>query len=190
MADIEKVTVEYYRTIAPRDYEKVHGTVTYSAVIDEGDNPTEVADGLLTAARALVDSTVFDAGEKRSAPTGGPKPTGGAAKKQEPSELAKASTATKKSEPAPRAEPAQEPRTMGTVDKEGVTLDWSEVNDPQEPEITDQELMTAASKHANRSTPENVKELMKKYKIGRLGQLDQPQRRQFIAEMEKLPDVE
>lgn len=184
MSRISTVTVRFARRVVPVQYEHAEADIT--AVIVADDDETVSEDGISTTL-AMVRGKVNAALGK------------GPAKAPETAALAPdtAITAETTAEPAAAAEeaPAKPKRTRRT--KAQIAADKAEeatkAPNDEDPavmsaaeEISDADLVKFAAEAAKKHTAPKVKEVMVKFEIARLGELEGSKRAAFIAELRAL----
>ena len=211
MAQVTGVKVAFSRSRQPQQYESAKAEVEFTVAIPEGDadgdpNTIErVAAVLLAKAAAAVYSRlgINVAPSAEPATASAPTPEGTAApvvplkrtrrtKEQIAADEAAANAASPTSAAPSSATTTASAPTAAPQAAVSAPEPWETEAAPVPPAadkvITDNDLQAAASKAAAPTSIGGpaVKALMGEFKVGRLGELDQPRRRDFITKLDKL----
>ena len=193
--NITGVTVAFSRSRQPAQYESAKAEVTLTASIGETEaeanpNIAEVVSAtLLAKAAAAVYSQLGlnvapravatpDAATEE-APVVPLKPRG-RPKKDAASQTTSAPSETTTAAPSTTAAPAS-----AAASQEPWEAEAPAAAEPSK-DVTDNDLQAAASKAAQNVGTDKVKALIAEFKVARLGQLNQPQRVEFLTKLRKL----
>lgn len=211
MPRVSSVEVSFRRTRQAAQFEPAEASVKFTTVIDEGEavgNPDiieQVTAFLLAKAAASVYAQLgLNVAPKVAppAPVETPAPEGTAApvvplkRTRRTKEQIAADEAANAGSPTTTA-PSSAPAQAAAAPAAGTSAVTAPTPEPWETDapapaadkvITDNDLQAAAAKAAAPTSIGGaaVKALMAEFKVGRLGELDQPRRRDFIAKLDAL----